>query len=267
MSGMREPTDETGQPLGNQALVDAMTAVSVQDTPERRALLFQVLLDSTLLAVTPDRPQVPGAWTAQPGEKLALVTLQDSDGTVLPAFTSTAAVLAWRPDGAPFVALPARALLEMALAAGTGKIVIDPGSPTFGYVTRYEIEALDRGRLPLGVAGDVVAEPAEVRIGIPQTPPSPAALDALRKALLAETAARQAWYFLMQPGQSEPELCVAVRLAPGVTGDEERRAMRAVIDQAGGEAPDVQALTFMVAHDDLRESLDAGAGRRFFPPA
>jgi hypothetical protein len=39
MPDMWEPTDETGQPLRNQALVDAMKAVSVSDTAERRALL------------------------------------------------------------------------------------------------------------------------------------------------------------------------------------------------------------------------------------
>jgi len=63
-------------------------------------------------------------------------------------------------------------------AAGTGKIVINPGSPTWGYLTRDEIEALGRGRLPLGLA-DVVTEPTELQIAIPQIPPSPPALDAL----------------------------------------------------------------------------------------
>lgn len=244
MSGVWEPTDETGRPLRNEALVDAMTAVSAEDTPERRALLFQLLLDSTLIVPTPcPAPDAPATWTAKPGKHLALVTLQDSDGTVLPVFTSAAAVLAWRPGGVGILALPAQALLEMALAAGTGKIVINPGSPAYGYVTRYEIEALGRGRLPLGAAGDVVAQPAQVRIGIPLAPPSPAALDALRRALLAEPAAEQAWYFLMQQGTSQPELCVAVRLAHGVSGDAERRAMRTIIDQAAGESPDARTLT------------------------
>jgi hypothetical protein len=69
-------------------------------------------------------------------------------------------------------------------------------------VTRYEIEALGRGRLPLG--------------------------------------------------------------ADGVTGDAERRAMRTIIDQAGGESPDTRTLTYLVAHNDLQGSLSGGSGRQFF---
>jgi len=264
MPDMWEPTDETGQPLRNQALVEAMKAVSISDTPERRALLFQLLLESTLIVATPDRPDEPRMRTAGPGEHMNLVTLRDADGTVLPVFTSTAAVLAWRPDGTGIVALPARALLEMALAAGTGKIAVNPGSPTFGYVTRYEIEALARGRMPLGSAGDVVAQPTEVRIGIPQTPPDPATLNALRKALTAQPVAERAWYYLMQQGQSQPELCVALQLVSGVAQDAERSAMRSVVERAGAESQEARSLLFMVADDHLRASLEAGAGQLFF---
>jgi hypothetical protein len=64
---------------------------------------------------------------------------------VLPVFTSTAAVLAWRPEGTGILTLPARALLEMALAEGTGKIVINPGSPTWGYDLQGSLSA-DAGR-------------------------------------------------------------------------------------------------------------------------
>jgi hypothetical protein len=264
MSGVREPVDSSGQPLQNQALVDAMRAVSVEDTPERRALLLHLLLDSTLIVVTPSRPDAPGTRTARPGERLNLVTVQDGDGTVLPAFTSTAAVRAWRPEGAGIVALPARALLEMASGAGTGKIAINPGSATFGYLTRHEIEALAHGRLPLGPGREVVPEATQVRIGIPQAPPGPAALEALGEALRAEPAAERAWYYLMQQGQSPPELCVAVRLAPEVTGDRERAAMRAVIDRAGGHCEEVKTLLFTVADDELQANLEAGAGKQFF---
>jgi hypothetical protein len=103
-----------------------------------------------------------------------------------------------------------------------------------------------------------------VRIGIPQAPPSPAALEALSKALRAQPAAKRAWYFLMQQGQSQPELCIAARLAPGVSGERERAAMRAVIDHAGGHCEEVKTLMFIFAQDDLQADLGAGAGMQFF---
>lgn len=264
MPDVWEPTDDTGQPLRNQALVDAMQAVSVQDTPERRALLFQLLLDSTLIVVTANRPAVTGTKTVQAGERLNLLTLQNVDGPVLPVFTSAAALRSWRPAGTSVAALPARVLLEMASTAGTATIAIDPGSLTHGYLTRREIETLAKGRLPLGAAGDLLQQETRIQIGIPQEPLGPVVLDALRDALIAEPAALQAWYFLLQQGQSQPELCVAIQLTPGTTGEQERAAMRAIIDRAGSRSADGRGLTFMTVGGDLRASLESGGGRRFF---
>lgn len=254
MSVAREPVDGTGEQLRNQALVEAMRAVSVQDTPERRALLFRLLLDSTVIVATPDTGGTPGIRTAEAGEQLSLVTFRDGDETVLPVFTSAPAVLAWRPGGTAITAMPTRALLEMAASADTGKIVIDPGSPTYGYLTRGEIRALAQGRLPLGSAGEVVPEETQVRIGRPQQPPGPSALASIRAALDSAPEAEQAWYFLMQQGQAAPELCIAIRLAPGVTGEAERRLVRSVIDQAAGESDEVKSLSFMIA-GNLRSGL------------
>ena len=150
-----------------------MRAVSVQDTPGRRALLFRLLLESTVVVATPEMSGKPGLRTTEAGEHLSLVTFRDGDETVLPVFTTAAAVLAWRPGRTAITALPARALLEMALSAGTDRIVIDPGSPTYGYLTRGDIAALARGRLPLGSAGEVVPEQTQVRIGLAATASQP----------------------------------------------------------------------------------------------
>jgi hypothetical protein len=84
-----------------------------------------------------------------------------------------------------------QAIFEMAAAVGTTKIALDLGSPTTNrYLTRYEIEHLARGRLPLG-SSDVVAEVSEVRIGRPAVPPPVDASEAVRSQLKAETAAQQ----------------------------------------------------------------------------
>jgi len=68
----------------------------------------------------------------------------------------------------------------------------------------------------------------------------------------------------MWQGTLQPELCVAVRLAHGVTGDAARRALRTIIDRAGSESPDTRTLKYLVAHDDLQRSLSAGSGMQFF---
>lgn len=259
-------TDASGQPLRNTAVVEAMRNVSVADTADTRALLFRLLLATSLLAVTPDQPETPGSWTAKAGDTLNLVTLADSEGTVLPLFTSAAAVTRWRPEGAGYVALPTKAIFEMAAANGTTKIALDLGSPTSGYLTRYEIEQLARGRLPLGDS-EVVAQASQVRIGKPATPPPTSALEALRIQLQAEPAAQRAWYFLMQQGTQHPEMFIAIQFAAALDPEQAQAAMRRVIDGAGQTDQAVRPLSFLVADDHWRSSMVPGSGQEFFARA
>ena len=126
------PTDHAGDELQNRALVDAMRAVSVDDTAATRAVLFQLLLDSHLVVLSPSEPAEHRTWTAEKGDTLQLVTFSDDEGTVLPVFTSVDALLRFRPDGGGYVALPASALFQMADAGGTGRLRSIPGRQPAG---------------------------------------------------------------------------------------------------------------------------------------
>jgi SseB protein N-terminal domain/SseB protein C-terminal domain len=254
------PTDHAGDELLNTALIEAMRNVSIHDTKETRALLFQLLLESTLVTMSPTSPEGHRAWTAKAGETLDLVTFADDEGTVLPVFTSTHALLRFRPDGGGYVALPARALFEMAVNAGTTRIALDSGSPTTGFITRYEIEALARGRLPIG-GSEVVTEDTEARIGRPASPPSEDVMKAVGSALEASPHARRAWLTMIQQGTSPPETMIAIRLDDV---DDASAAMRSLIDQAGASAAAVRDLRFMRADDSFEATLSGGAGQLIF---
>jgi hypothetical protein len=238
-----------------------MRQVALDDSPETRSMLFQLLLDSTLVVATPDAPDQPRRFVAEQGQTLSLVTGQGPDGTILPVFTSPATLLAWRPEGAGYAALPARALFQMAAHAGTGSIHLDVGSDTHGIVTRSEIESLARGRLPLGPT-EVIAETTSVRIGQPATPPPPEAMDALRAACGADGRVERAWVYLMAQDDQSPELVVAVRFVAGVDGDPDRaqEAMRAVIEDAGTRSEVVRPYLFVHPDHDLEVALDGGSG-------
>jgi hypothetical protein len=257
-------TEVSGEPLKNTALVEAMRNVSVDDNPGTRGLLFQLLLESQLVVLTPARSESFGPRTMEAGETLSLVTLADDDGTVLPVFTSADAVLRWRAEETGVVALPSRALFEMATSNGTNKIALDPGSPTNGVLTRYEIEQLARGRLPLGDAGDVVAEHTEVRIGRPAVPPASETLEALRHEMRARPFVEEAWYFLMQQGDLAPEMCIAVQFASASGREELGPAMREIIDGAARYSEEVKHLSFIEADASWRTSLSSGSGEAFF---
>ena len=75
--------------------------------------------------------------------ELALVTVAGPDGrTVLPAFSSAAAMSAWNPDARP-VPAPARQVALGAASDGTELVVIDPATDRFG-LRRSAVEALAR---------------------------------------------------------------------------------------------------------------------------
>jgi hypothetical protein len=228
-------------------------------------MLFQLLLDSTLFVVTPTTPQHEGERTVQANQSVSLVTVTDGDGVVLPIFTSITSMNRWLDHPAGYLAMPSRAIFEMAAGGGTAKIVLDPGSPTGGAVTRYEIEQLARGRLPLGADGDIVTDATAVRIGLPTPPPTPTALDALRHQLRQSPSASEAWYYLMQQAYQPAELVIAIQFDPGA--DPQAGAMRQIIDGAAAAAPDIQNLIFVSLDHGFRRSLANGSGERFYTRA
>lgn len=241
----------------------AMERVAAADNAETRAALFKALLNTTLVAATPTAPSEERSWTASEGEHIDLVTLESDEGPVMPIFTRLEKLLEWEPTGSGYVALPSRALFEMAAASGTGRLEINPGSATRGTIVRRELDALARGRMPLGET-EVVATGTEVRIGRPAQPPPAEVVAAVRRAVASEERAVAAWLFLQQEGANAPELVIGIELAEGVAGDAERAAIRAIVEGAGARSPGAQELVFMRVEEDWRNDLANGAGELVF---
>jgi hypothetical protein len=251
----------------NTALVQAMRDVATYDAPETRARLYQLFLDTRLIVATFDVPTETGPRTVQAGEPLKLITLADEQGPgrVLPAFTSVETLLAWRPDGGGYLALPGLSLFELAAANqnDTVKIVIDPGSPTHGTIVRAELEALAKARLPLE-NHEVLTQEAEVRIGLPAVRPPDDAIEAVRAAMAEEPRALRAFLFLLQQGDAAPEMCIGVEFRGDVAYHDERLAMRAIVDGSGSRSAAARSFGFMRADDGLLKSLADGAGAEIY---
>jgi hypothetical protein len=120
----------------------AIEAVATNDNAETRSALFQALLNTTLVAATRSAPAEERSWTAEEGEEIGLVMLDSDEGPVLPIFTSVDRLLEWQPGGSGYVAIPSRALFEMASASGAVRLEINPGSATRGSIVGNELEAL-----------------------------------------------------------------------------------------------------------------------------
>ncbi|MEZ0095167.1 SseB family protein [Streptacidiphilus sp. EB129] len=259
------PRDRDGEVLRNSALEEAMLGVSRHDSPQSRALLYQLFLDAMVVVAIPDEPEeLPVERVLHPGESIALLTVTDEDGEVLPVFSNAEAVLAWRPSRGGVVTLPARDIVQMAAAHGTAKIVINPGSPTWGYVTSREIRSLAQGRLPLTDGSEVAAEDAEVQIGLPETMPSAEVMAAVTEVLQAEASAEVAWLFVMRQGDAPTETAVAVEFHAAPLDPGHRRAMRTIVDGSGYRCADARSLLFLTADQGWRTILADGGGVEIF---
>jgi len=262
---MSEVPPQLGRlPISNSAVVEAMNSVGTQDTPDARSLLYRLILETRLLALSPAATDGPSEWTAKAGDTLALKTLREGNEVILPLFTDEEAILRWNSLGSPYVALSSRAIFEMADANGTARIDLNPGSSTRGSITRHEIQALARGRIPLGTS-EVTTEDTEVKIGLPSTPPPNDAIKAIRRSLSKERLALRAWYFLMQQGSTRPEIIVAVQFQDGSPHDARALAMRSIIDNAGTRSEFVKSLVFLEADAHWVESMTRGSGQEFYP--
>ncbi len=243
---------------GSSEVERAMERVAAEDNADTRSALYNALLNTTLVAETASAPAEEGSRTPDEGETITFVMVASDEGDVLPVFTSVDRLLEFRPQGTGYVALPSRALFEMAVASGTASLVVNPASATGGEIFRHELKALAQGRLPLGET-EVVPEGTDLRIGQPAQPPPDDVVVAVRRAVAAEERAVEAWLFLIQEGANASELAIGIVLAEGLEDDAGNEAMRAIADGAGADD-----LVFMRVDGGLRSTLANGAGDLIF---
>ena len=75
----------------------------------------------------------------------SLVLVTDYDGlAVLPAFTSEAALLRWKPEGGPYLGLEGRFVIEVLARSDWDRLVVDTESPNAFAITRAQALTLLR---------------------------------------------------------------------------------------------------------------------------
>ena len=144
----------------NRALREAMAAMAAlasEQTERAISALFAALAESFLL--------VPVSAAGEQGAELALV--READGRpALHAFTGEAALAAAFPAQSPRVGVTAAKLAEVVLAIPEATLVLDPGSPSAGRLSRRDLE-LVRERLAPGREGSAPASPSPPRSAAP----------------------------------------------------------------------------------------------------
>lgn len=133
-----------GRPLLNSALVEAMRVLSHSDTPHTRALLHQVLLETSLVVAVPTGPDSP----LRGASDLSVAAAADEFGPILPVFTTESAAADWLGPDAGVATAPARALLAAAAALGPARMLINLGSMVAVTISAAEVVALSRPAKP-----------------------------------------------------------------------------------------------------------------------
>jgi hypothetical protein len=218
---------------------------SHEPTPEE-------ILEGELLVLTPHLEGEPGVFEVL-GEarEISVVAVVDDEGLqVLPAFTSEATLARWRPEGSPYVALPAEVLVQVLANSEWDRMVVDGQEKHAFAITRSAARRL------VGVTDRSVRAGSSFRIGLPAKAPPEGLVDALRVACEREPAVGEAYLYQFQIVEEDepPYLALGVRLHPPGEAEEAARVARAITDQVN---PPAWGYEFLEVHPLDGELLDA----------
>ena len=215
------PADDGSVP---PALAAALAAHRAGQDPHRRALVAALAQSRVLvpiMAVATETGTTAHGLTGDNGADMAMVSITAPDGTtVLPLFSSVAALAAWRSDARP-VPVVAPQAAQAAVQEGCTALLLDPSAeaPTGPedapiLLPRSVLWALAQGREWIPPHEDAELASALQRLG---TEASPQVIDLLPQA--GERA----------------EVDLHLRLRPGLTAPQVREVVDAVTTALGAE--------------------------------
>lgn len=212
------PQDEGSTPA---ALAEALAAHRAGEDPHRKdlvAVLAATRLLVPIMAVATETGTTAHGLTGDNGADMAMVSITAADGTtVLPLFTSVAALSAWREDARPVPVIAPQAA-QAAVQEGCTGLLLDPATPSEEggsiLLPRSVLWALAQGREWLPPHRD---------------PELAQALDRAGQQASAEVQG------LTARAGERAEVDLHLQLRPGLTAEEVRAVVDAVTAQLGAE--------------------------------
>ncbi len=244
--------------ISNPYLVSALYAASKHNDKATRHALYTALLESTLILLTVaefSEGLIPEHQTFEAGHALKLVAIENDTGaSLLVAFTDEDAVLAWVPEGAPYLALKAPALFTLVLRNEMAGVIINPAGPVVGRVLQPEFSALAQGQLPFEVTSPpppTNMERAPVLISQPTTLPPSDWLEILRVAMAQPAALTAAYLFQLRHGDRVAPWVVGICLAADTDIAQQQTTMETITTMCEQSLPENHGLTFVVLSEDM----------------
>ncbi len=237
--------------ISNPYLLNTMQAVAQDDTSEHREAFYRALLKSVLILPTSERSVeglAPQKQTLTQDTVADLVVFRNPEGElVLLAFTDRDAVLAWRPEGTPYLALPAVDLFSLAAQNRVSEILINPVGPVRGQLTREEIVTLAQSQAAPSTetASEQIPAGTSVLIARP-VPPSDAWIQQVRAALSRAPLIKTTYLFQMKTPSADPALVLGVRFESQTSTMDQHAAMQTLMEDLGGSLEPRLPLNFIV---------------------
>jgi hypothetical protein len=256
--------------LSNTDLGEAMEAIAERDTPERRRILYQALLNSILIVPTPDTSDDPVGQdpVAQDldeqflddNDELTFLTFEDDAGdTVLIAFANESAALNWEPEGLSYVGLQGPDLLLIAMENEVGELVINPAGPHTLLIQRDEIAALAQGEVPISNASAGRAAPVgmTVLIGPPEETPPASWRNALREVLKHYPSVEAAYFFQLHVPPEGARHVIGLVLYEGLSREAQDALIETILEEFEALLPEDQELDFVILDEpDFRKTVE-----------
>ncbi len=250
-----DPTQE------NAAVLMAIHAIVSGDTPAARANLYQALLQSTLYLVTLNHEgEGSGPLELKGGEQLQLATIRSPDGkTYLPAFTDVPRLQVSLPPKGRYVPLPARAVCGMLLQGDAEGIVINPGQPPSGLVTKAEAQILSQGAIPTVDAGGQLTGEAQQQIQIkiqkPTAPPDESFVNAIQDAAKSIADIEEVHLFSAGIENQPIKLVIGMLMRDGLEPQEMQPAFEAVGKAAHDARGNTEEFDMMPLSRDVIDAI------------
>jgi hypothetical protein len=259
----------------NGPLPAAMLAVAHGDSPETRRVLYESMLKTWFLVPTREPvSDAPGFHDIQENTAATFSLEHDPAGLLVAvAFTDEEALRNWNKT-IPWIALQGTGFFQAVASTEAEEIVINPyelDNPASkmirpgGRVTRWQLEELAQGNLPLIQADDEAETQTaqSVLITMPTQMPAAEVFDALGATATKFTDVMALYFAQVIYPDGEPHWTVAVEFASGVPSQELQAAMAALVKVARRVFPKRQEAEFLLVSTPLGQSV-ATTGKKIY---
>ncbi len=209
--------------------------------PAARPAFYEALLGATVYAIGPPTPEgeTLGVEHLKAGDTVSMITWERRSGEpIVPIFSSAEGLARTLTEPATFVALPARAILEITAGAW---LVLDPGLGHTKEFSPDEVAALLAGGLPGAPTPRVVDKDTPVMIGEPTERPE-VLLTTLTRFFGTHPAVRSARLALMHDPSRGEEPTFLVGIEADASEEDLDRLMHATGAVAADVAPEGMAV-------------------------